>query len=120
MCSRIMLAVHLKRTGENEWRSHPYVTQRGLSELPIPEPVPGSQVWIQAKAIAERVGCRREGASPGDAGDIEIECLVAGLYGLDSADLAWAMRVLSEAQNLEGVTTLRLSTSQRVTPLVVA
>lgn len=107
LSSRVMLAVHLKRTGENEWRSHPYVTQALLAELPIPHPTPGSQQWRQAEAIAE-LAAHISAATPAPGQDLEVERLVAGLYGLEPADLEWVRRVLDEAQGLEAVTSLRL------------
>jgi len=118
LCSRVMLAVHLKRTGENEWRSHPYVTQSLLAGLPIPHPEPGTQQWRQAIAIADLVP-RRGGRGPTAATDLEIERLVAGLYDFEGADMYWVARVLNEAQSLEGISTLRLTPDASVDPLVV-
>ncbi len=115
LSSRVMLAVHLKRTGENEWRSHPYVTQTLLAELPIPHPAPGSQQWRQAEAIAALASGR-----PDADRDLELERLVAGLYGLEQTDIEWVMRVLDEAQGLETVASLRLPSDLRLTPLRVA
>ncbi|HEY0390776.1 MAG TPA: N-6 DNA methylase [Solirubrobacterales bacterium] len=118
LSSRVMLAVHLKRTGENEWRSHPYVTQTLLAELPIPHPRPGSQQWRQAQAIADLVS-RRADHAPATGRDLEIERLVAGLYDFKEADFEWVKRVLDDAQGLETVASLRLSPDLRLTPLQV-
>ena len=117
LSSRIMLAVHLKHTGENEWRSHPYVTQALLAELPIPHPRPGSQQWRQAHAIAALAHTR--GRPPSTTRDLQIERLVAGLYRLDSSDMSWVFRVLDEAQALQGIASLRLSTDVRLEPITV-
>lgn len=116
--SRIMLAVHLKRTGENEWRSHPYVTQKLLGELPIPHPTPDTREWRQARAIAAAVsrGCGRK---PSIERDLEIEQLVAGLYGFGSNDLTWVDRVLNEAQDLDGIVSLRLAQALQLEPITV-
>lgn len=116
--SRIMLAVHLKRTGENEWRSHPYVTQKLLAELPIPHPTPDTREWRQARAIAAAVS-RGRGRKPGVERDLEIERLIAGLYRLESADMAWVDQVLNEAQDLEGIVSLRLGQGLRLEPITV-
>jgi adenine-specific DNA-methyltransferase len=118
LSSRVMLAVHLKRTGENEWRSHPYVTQTLLAELPIPHPTPGSQQWRQAQAIAD-LASRQTDRAPTVARDLEIERLVAGLYGLKDADFEWVKRVLDDAQGLETVASLRLAPDLRLTSLQV-
>jgi adenine-specific DNA-methyltransferase len=115
--SRVMLAVHLKRSGEFEWRSHPYVTQTLLAELPIPHPAPGSRQWLQAEAIAARAA-RLSDAEPGSEPDLEIERLVAGLYGLEAHDMAWVEGVLDEFQGMEGITSLRFPAGADVTPVL--
>jgi adenine-specific DNA-methyltransferase len=115
LCSRVMLAVHLKRTGELEWRSHPYVTQALLAELPIPEPEPQTQTWKQAKAIAAQASS----FSPGGNEDLAVERLVAGLYGLKQSDIEWVERVLNEAQGLEGIAALRPPVDETLTPQLV-
>ncbi|HEU5105963.1 MAG TPA: N-6 DNA methylase [Solirubrobacterales bacterium] len=117
LSSRVMLAVHLKRSGEHEWRSHPYVTQSLLAELPIPEPEPGTQRWKQAEAIAAAAA---PGIEPGTEADLELEALVAGLYGLGEEDMTWVGRVLDEVGGeMEGVVSLRLPEGARVTPRLV-
>lgn len=101
LSSRTMFAYHLRKSGENEWRSHPYVTPKSLATLPIPTPEVGTQGWRQATEISNRVkkhlhchGCNKQL-------DLEIEGLVAGLYGLDNSDLSWVENVISSSQNLE-------------------
>lgn len=106
LSSRVMLAVHLKRTGELEWRSHPYVTQAVLASLPIPVPDPGTPAWAQAKAIAAIAESAAAGAHMEEA-DLEIERHVAGLYGLGIDDVNWVSRVLDEAGNMETIAGLR-------------
>jgi adenine-specific DNA-methyltransferase len=118
LSSRVMLAVHLKRTGEIEWRSHPYVTQKVLAELPIPHPEPGTQQWKQAKAIAESASSFSEDNTSFER-DLAIERLVAGLYGFSNADLGWVAQVLNEAQGLKGIASLRLPDGVSMTPAVV-
>lgn len=116
--SRLMLAIHLKRSGENEWRSHPYVTQAMLAQLPIPEPKPGTQAWKQAAKIAEIVAAL-EGRVPSAAEEIRIEGLVAGLYGLGTSDIDWVAGVLAGAQGLEGIASLRIPPEWKIVPHTV-
>jgi len=52
LLSRIVIALHLAKTGETEWRSHPYVTQKAIRELNFPIPKPGSKEETIAKEIA--------------------------------------------------------------------
>jgi predicted RNA methylase len=103
MCSRIMLAYHLVQSGESEWRSHPYVTQKVISELPIPIPEEGTWEWRQARSIASAVTDSVRGS--GD--ELQIDRLVAGLYGLDKSGCAWALGIIDEAEPLQDITSMR-------------
>ena len=101
LSSRTMFAYHLRKSGENEWRSHPYVTPKSLAALPIPTPEVGSRAWRQATEIATRVKKHLIHKGRDKKLDLEIEGLVAGLYGLDRSDLGWVKQVICDAQNLE-------------------
>lgn len=101
LSSRTMFAYHLRKTGENEWRSHPYVTPKSLAALPIPTPEIGTQAWRQAVEIANRVKLHLQHHGKNKQIDLEIEGLVAGLYHLDHSDLSWVKQVICDAQKLE-------------------
>lgn len=106
LCSRVMLAYHLLASGESEWRSHPYVTQRVIDALPIPDPLAEPALRPLAAAIAD--GAVAFAARPHDgAADLALERLVAQLYGLGGAALAAAAAVLDAAEGLEGIRELR-------------
>jgi hypothetical protein len=107
LCSRVMLAYHLKQTGENEWRSHPYVTQKTIAELPVPVVSEGHWRWHQAKAIAQAVSQRRLTKCKDIGGDLYIDSLVAGLYGMDKGGCTWVLDVLNQAQSLQAIATMR-------------
>jgi adenine-specific DNA-methyltransferase len=115
LCSRVLLAVHLKRGGDLEWRSHPYVTQRTLAELPIPLPRPHTREWHQAAAIAGAVQLHLAG----QLSELHVEGLVGGLYGLCADDMRWVGEVLSNAGNLQAITALRLPVDQLIEPVTV-
>jgi len=106
LCSRAMFAFHLKRGGETEWRSHPYVTQATLAKLPIPAVREGSSKMKLAQQIA--AATRRMRMTPTLKSDLAIEAHVARLYGLDEMDYKWVMDVIGAAQHLEPVRTLLL------------
>ncbi len=112
LCSRVMLAYHLKRTGDSEWRSHPYVTQKTIAELPVPVASEGQWQWRQAKAIADAVSLRRATKCPNIDSDLHIDSLVAGLYGLDKDACAWVLNVLNQAQSLQAITSMRAKPNQ--------
>jgi hypothetical protein len=120
LCSRVLLAYHLKRIGENEWRSHPYVTQQIIAELPIPDISEGSWEWRQAAAIADAVGRRRKVNSSESEEDLRVDRLVAGLYRLTEADCQWVLKVLDQADSLEPIRTLRLTERSALTPVRIA
>lgn len=116
LASRVMLAYHLLVSGESGWRSHPYVTQKVIATLPVPDPLAEPRRRSQAEAIA--AAARACAGSLSRADDLAVEALVAGLYGLDDADVATVASVLTEAQTLEGIRELRFDPAA-VTPVLV-
>lgn len=105
LCSRIMLAFHLRRSGENEWRSHPYVTPKILASLPIPD-FSSSDAYPKAKEIAAVARSRTLGSSESD---LQVDRLVADLFRLTKSDCAWVASVLDSAQSLQSIAPLRVS-----------
>ena len=101
LSSRIMFAYHLRKTGESEWRSHPYVTPRILRDLPIPDPTELGQRWRQAQEIAKCVQTHLRKGGKNKTTDLEVEGLVAGLYCLNDSDIQWVKGVICGAQKLE-------------------
>jgi len=117
LCSRTLLAFHLLRSGETQWRSHPYVTQKVIDALPIPVPSLGTAEWARAQSIAQLAKDLMGGS--GDEGlDYQLEGLVAGLYGLTPADIATISGVLDDAQDLDGIRELRFGPG-RIAPVSV-
>jgi hypothetical protein len=112
MASRTICAYDLKRRGENEWRSHPYVTKRQLVSLPIPNIRPGSDRWSLAQEIASLVK-RRRSQTHGDGTaydeiDLMIERKVTSLFELRKPGCEWVVSILEDAQGLEPIRTLRV------------
>jgi len=118
--SRVMFAYHLRTNGENEWRSHPYLTQKIIGRLPIPLPVEGQGSWKQAKAIAKEVDKVIHSGQISKSRDLRIEGLVAGLYGFTNADMSWVHNVISSAQELEPMRALQLIDIKQISPLLVS
>jgi predicted RNA methylase len=113
LCSRVLLAVHLSRTGETEWRSHPYVTPKVLATLPIPTPEPGTEVWRQARAIAAAAAVVRSAPMKDRvAAESAVDRLVAGLFDLDAEGCAWVDTVLARTQSLQAFAHLRADRSE--------
>ena len=104
--SRLMAAYHLKRTGDTEWRSHPYVTPRQLMRLPIVDPVRNGATEHVARRVAD--GAQSMSEAPSDLrADYRVEDALAELYGLTAADGHWVESVLSSAQQLRPIAKLR-------------
>ncbi len=103
--SRPMLAWYLRWSGENQWRSHPYVTLRVLKGLPIPDPFGDAQVVELARKIAEESRQARKGLI---ASDHRVDDFVCQLYDLDDDDASWVSNVLTETEEqLEYFTRMR-------------
>lgn len=101
LCSRVMLAFHLSRSGETEWRSHPYVTPKVLTTLPVPVPDQDASL-TQARAISAAVHALR--GAPADersAGEDAVDDLVAGLFSLDADGCHWVEQALAQTQSLD-------------------
>lgn len=122
LCSRVLLAYHLRRSGDLEWRSHPYVTPTVLKELPIPwVGKEGSPRWNQAIAIAETARLRQICSNKEDsvALDLEVDRLVAGLFGLSRKDCRWVLEVIDQSHPAHALSTLRLSEEALFSPVRV-
>ncbi len=118
MCSRIMLAWHLKKQGESEWRSHPYVTQKIIKTFPVTIPADGmhdprAQELIRLAKLIRRSDTDSESFMKMD---MAIERHVAGIIGLTKRDFSWVLGVLDEAEGLEPIRTLRITDTNLVFP----
>ncbi len=120
LCSRVLLAYHLKRFGENEWRSHPYITQKIISEFPLPDVLEDGWKSAQAQAIAHAVTTRRAVDDHNSPEDLLVEQLVAGIFGMDENDCIWVHNVLESAEALEPIRSLRLPNRTYLRPLRVS
>lgn len=109
LSSRVLMAYYLQRYGDNEWRSHPYITQKVISQLPIPDLDKNKDTYLIAKEIALNVEMMNNMTS--DAAleiDLKIERLVVKLFSLSSEDCKWVLQVLRNAQQLEPIRALML------------
>ena len=104
--SRAMLYYYYKRTAEIEWRSFPYVTQRVIQRLPIPEvDLENPTDRAVHDAIAARVQVMTErGAGPTEDEDQELETLVRSLYGIRGTEAS--IHIDNELKRIEALGTL--------------
>lgn len=104
LSSRVLLAYYLQRYGENEWRSHPYITQKIISQLPIPDIVNNGKSFKLAHEISQLVGqmsCASEREK--NMIDIKIEKKVVKLFGLSAEECKWVIQTLKNSQQLEPI-----------------
>jgi adenine-specific DNA-methyltransferase len=107
--SRAMYYYLTKRHGETEWRSHPYVTQKQILDLPLP-PL-GVLTGEKRTAVREIVRLLRRGARSGrpistDV-DARVERLVAEVFNLGIEDYRAIYETLDSVQELLPVRALK-------------
>ncbi len=109
LSSRVLMAYYLQKYGDNEWRSHPYITQKVISQLPIPDIKKSKKSFDLAQKIAQHVeemnDCTLEKRTNLD---IEIEKLVVRLFSLSAKDCKWVIKTLKDSQQLEPIRCLML------------
>ncbi len=95
LISRVIIALHLAKTGEIEWRSHPYVTQKTIRDLNLPIPRPGSQQENLAREIATISKTMHEKGSRPEL-EKKLDQLVCQIIGGQPSLLNWAYEFLSD------------------------
>lgn len=97
----------VKKTGETEWRSHPYLTQNQLLDLPLPDL--GNVVNLKiANNIAIKVAnVLKQLHEMSDIVDAEVEYMVASIYGLTREDYVRIYQTIGEVQNLVPIKALK-------------
>jgi adenine-specific DNA-methyltransferase len=112
--SRVMLYYYLKKYGDNEWKSHAYITQKIIKQLPIPK-IDENNIK-QAQAIHNAVKKIIDLNKYSFGLDFEIERLVAGLYDLDEYETTVVNQTIKSAQQLKAISTLTLPEEITISP----
>jgi adenine-specific DNA-methyltransferase len=105
--SRVMLFYHLKQSGETEWKSHPYITQSILRNIPLPNLEQCSPVLDRIDNLVNTLltnGYSREV-------DLEIEKQVLSLYGLNTIDLRYMNDFIKGIDQLKVISKMVLEDS---------
>ena len=108
--SRCLLALHLSRTGDNQWRSHPYVTPKIIRTLPMPDPTHSPTTLELAQRVAAMAAQLR--SKYDIALDCQLEEVVQKLFCFDSADVSWVSNVIRDTGELKYFKSLRASPSK--------
>lgn len=108
-CSRLIFFYITMSTGENEWKSHPYLTQRQILDIPIPNlDFVGPTLKQRIKSTSKKLrNALLENRPIPKKMDIECERLVMDLYELNTADYESVFHVINSSQDLLPVKALK-------------
>ncbi len=107
--SRLMYYYILKNFGENEWRSHPYITQKQILGLPLPEiNRDNSQQKLIIKSITRIAKPYLQKNKPlPPSVDAKIEYLISKFFKFTKNDYAKIFNGLNKAEELLPVRALK-------------
>ena len=102
--SRVMTYYLIKKYGENEWKSHPYLTQTMLVNLPFPKidfasPDVRKLINRVTQLLREEVTQSKE-KNISKANDLFIERVVARFFQLNQADYEAIFETLTSSEQL--------------------
>lgn len=103
--SRVMYYYYLKKYGENEWKSHPYLTKDIIFSLPIRQ-IDSSNLKVCQK-IAESVQKIQNNYSR--QLDLEIEKFVLELYDISQEEFDIIIKELNNLPDLNAVNQMKIS-----------
>lgn len=107
--SRAIYYYLVKSHGETEWRSHPYLTQEQILDLPLPKADLMTSWGMEAtRQIVELLRSylkKGEGLPPEI--DAKVEYLVANLYGLSRNDYERIYETLEDVEELVPIKALK-------------
>lgn len=103
--SRVLFYYYLKKYGENEWKSHPYLTHTIIKDLPI------KKVNNENKEIASKISnlvkkILEKGYS--NSLDKEIEKLIMKLYGINEVEKKIIIDEINTLPDLGAINNMKL------------
>ncbi len=114
--SRLAFFLIAMSSGEIEWKSHPYVTQKQILSLPVPDLHQISPTLKKRVSnLANKLRSHLEGETPVPSKlDAQLEKLVADLYGLTEEDYIPIFSSIDKSQELLTVKALKSVTLKDV------
>lgn len=108
MNSRALYYYLVKTSGETEWRSHPYLTQNQILDLPFPHSHIGTKQTSETinQIVTLTKPYLMEGAGLPPKMDAEVEHLIARLYGLSRKHYEHIYDTLMDVEQLLPVKSL--------------
>lgn len=102
--SRAITYYLIKKYGENEWRTHPYITQTILAKLPFPDlnysSAENQKIIKKITDIVKREVRDSKEKNISAESDIHIERMIAKLFGLNRDDYESIFQTLNSAEQL--------------------
>jgi hypothetical protein len=106
--SRLIYYYYLKKYGENEWKSHPYLTKDIIFSLPIKSVSADNRKMCLS--IARNV--KRLQICYDQKVDMKIEAMVMKLYGISKADYEFIHSELNRLPNLNAINNMKIADSK--------
>ena len=102
--SRAITYYLIKKYGENEWRTHPYITQTILAKLPFPDlnysSADNQKIIKKITDIVKREVRNSKEKNISAESDIHIERMIVKLFGLNRDDYESIFQTLNSAEQL--------------------
>ncbi|MCI0504422.1 N-6 DNA methylase [Candidatus Micrarchaeota archaeon] len=90
----------IKAFGELEWRSHPYLTQSQIANLPLPNLKNKENIKIKNRITKLLRPILKNGKKPNDETDAKIEYFIAKLFSLTKKDYEIIFNAINESDEL--------------------
>lgn len=100
--SRVVYYYYLKVYGENEWKSHPYLTKQIIFTLPI-RPYTGSKTDLEIIEKATKLMRHYDHDT-----DVELEELIMKKYGLTKAERKLVINEMNRLPDLSAVNNMKM------------
>lgn len=100
MNSRVIYYYLLKKYGETEWRTHPYLTQSQILKLPLPNVSSNQAKKIQKNIVLLLKPYLEQNTKLPVSVDAKVEYLISKLYQLDIDDYRIIYNALNSTQGL--------------------
>lgn len=100
--SRVVYYYYLKVYGENEWRSHPYLTKQIIFTLPI-RPYTGSKIDLSIIEIATKLMQHYNYDL-----DVKLETLIMKKYGLTKEERKLIVNEMNKLPDLSAVNNMKM------------
>lgn len=100
--SRVVYYYYLKVYGENEWKSHPYLTKQIIFTLPI-RPYTGSKIDLDIIEIATKLMQHYDHDM-----DVKLEALIMKKYGLTKDERKLVVNEMNRLPDLSAVNNMKM------------